>query len=104
MFYDYLFIQRKMAKTADNKLRWDLKYSKAAGRYVVKKVMQPKKYGFRVEILEGITARCMNGPRLRSVLRRATSTKETTLAEHAGIEKPAKEEAVAQQRTRFMDN
>ena len=98
-----LSIQREMAKTADNKLRHQLQYSKSASRYVVKKVMAPKDYSFRREILQGIVARCMGGPKLRRVLQGVTSTKETTLAEHAGIKKPIKEEAVAQQRTRFTD-
>lgn len=92
-----------MVKTADNKLRYQLQYSKSAG-YVVKKVMASKDYSFRGEILEGIAARCTSGTKLWSVLQVATSSKEVTLAEHAGIEKPAKEEAVAKQRTRFTEN
>jgi len=93
-----------MATTSDHRLRYQLQYSKSAGRYVVKKIMAPKDYSFRTEILEGITSRCMSGPKLRSMLQVATASKEVTLGEHAGIAKPAKEEAVAKQQTRFADN
>ena len=81
-----------MATTSDHRLRYQLQYSKSAGRYVVKKIMAPKDYS--TEILEGITSRCMSGPKLRSMLQGATASKEVTLGEHAGVAKPAKEEAV----------
>ena len=79
-----------MATTSDHRLRYQLQYSKSAGRYVVKKIMAPKDYSFRTEILEGITSRCMSGPKLRSMLQVATASKEVTLGEHAGVAKPAK--------------
>ena len=65
----------------------------------VKKIMAPK--DFRTEILEGITSRCMSGPKQRRMLQVATASKEVTLGEHAGVAKPAKEEAVIKQQTRF---
>ena len=43
----------------------------------------------------------MSGPKLRSMLQVATATKEVTLREHAGVAKPAKEEAGVKQQTRF---
>ena len=64
--------------------------------------MAPKDYSLRTEILEGITSRCMSGPKLRSMLQVTTASKEVTLGEHAGVAKPAKEEAVAKQQTRFV--
>ena len=76
--------QREMAATRDHRLRYQLQYSKSAGRYVVKKIMAPKDNSFRTEILEGITSRCMSGPKLRSMLQVATASKEVTLGEHAG--------------------
>ena len=74
-----------MATTSDHRLRYQLQYSKSAGRYVVKKIMAPKDYSFRTEILEGITSRCTSGPKLRRMLQVATATKEVTLGEHAGV-------------------
>ena len=93
-----------MATTSDHRLRYQLQYSKSAGRYVVKKIMAPKDYSFRTEILEGITSRCMRGLKLRGMLQVATASTEVTLGEHTGVAKPAKEEAMAKQQTRFADN
>ena len=87
--------------TSDHRLRYQLQYSKSAVRYVVKKIMAPKEYSFRTEILEGITSRCMSGSKLRRMLQVATASKEVTLGEHAGVAKPAKEEAVVKQQTNF---
>ena len=46
--------QREMAATRDHRLRYQLQYSKSAGRYVVKKIMAPKDNSFRTEILEAL--------------------------------------------------
>ena len=86
-------------------MRYKLQYSKAAKGYDVKPIKVGKTYNFRYELMMGITNRCLSSLSTRAALKELQFKDQSvvTLAQHKGVIKPAKDQAVSVHLSRFVN-
>ena len=72
--------------------------------YVAKPIRAAKRHEYRHELLTGVLDRCEKGPSLQKLLKAEVTTKETTIGEHHGAQKPDNETVIEKNLSRFKKN